>query len=91
MCYNMQGNYVYYYNYGRSRRSAVNIEDWTTGVKFRAGTMMGFFPFATASGPAPGPTQPHTQRASQALTSSLKRPERDADHSPPSSAEIKNA
>jgi hypothetical protein len=43
----------------------------------------------TVSRPALGPTQPPTQWLEGALSLGLKRPGREADHSPPSSAEIK--
>jgi hypothetical protein len=42
--------------------------------------------FATASRPALGPTQPPVQWLSGALS-----PDREANHSPPSNAEVKNA
>jgi hypothetical protein len=45
---------------------------------------------ATASILALGPTQPHSQRTSGALSLEVKRPGREADHSSPSSAEVKN-
>jgi hypothetical protein len=38
-----------------------------------------------------GPTQPHIQSVPRALSLGVKRPRREADHSPPSSAEVKNA
>jgi hypothetical protein len=47
--------------------------------------------FTTASGPALGPTQPPIQRVREALYRGVKRPGSETDHSPPSSAEIKNA
>jgi hypothetical protein len=47
---------------------------------------LGIFLFTTA---ALGPTQPPIQRVSGALSLGIKRPEREADHSPPSSAEVK--
>jgi hypothetical protein len=50
-----------------------------------------FFLFATAFKPTLGPTQPPIQWVPVALTQSVKRPGREADHSPPSSAEVKNA
>jgi hypothetical protein len=49
------------------------------------------FLFATASRPELGPTQPPIQRIPWALSLGVKRPRREADHSPPSSAEVKNA
>jgi hypothetical protein len=47
--------------------------------------------FNTASRTAMGPTQPPTQWVAGALSLGVKWPGREADHSPPSSAEIKNA
>jgi hypothetical protein len=41
------------------------------------------------SRPALGPTQPHIWWVSGALSPGVKRPGHDADHSPPSSAEVK--
>jgi hypothetical protein len=49
------------------------------------------FLFATASTSALGPTQPCTQWIPGTLSPWAKRPGREADHLPPSSAEIKNA
>jgi hypothetical protein len=48
---------------------------------------MGIFLFATVSRPAVGPTQSPIQGA---LTLGVKRPERETEQSPPSSAEVKN-
>jgi hypothetical protein len=47
--------------------------------------------FTTASRPALGPTQPPIQWVLGALFLVVKRPGREADHSPPSSAEVRNA
>jgi hypothetical protein len=47
--------------------------------------------FTTASRPALGPTQPPIQWVSVTLSLVVKRPRREADHSPPSNAEVKNA
>jgi len=47
--------------------------------------------FITFSTPALGPTQPPTQWVPGALSLWIKRPGREADHSPPSSAKVKNA
>jgi hypothetical protein len=52
---------------------------------------LGFFLFTTASRPALGPIQPPIQWVPGALSLGVKRPVREADHSPPSSAEVKNA
>jgi hypothetical protein len=65
---------------------------WTIGVlgfDFRRG--LGIFLFTTVSRTALGPTQPPMQWVPGALSLGVKRPEREADHSPPSSAEVKNA
>jgi hypothetical protein len=66
--------------------------DWMIGVvgfDFRRG--LGIFLFTTASRTALGPTQPPIQWEPGALFMAVKRPGREADHSPPSSAEVKNA
>jgi hypothetical protein len=47
------------------------------------------FLFSTASRTALGPTQPHIQWVPGALSLGVKRPEHEAYHSPPSSAEVK--
>jgi hypothetical protein len=63
---------------------------WTIGVlgfDFRRG--LGIFLYTTASRTALGPTQPRIQWVSGALSLGVKRPGREADHSPPSSAEVK--
>jgi hypothetical protein len=41
--------------------------------------------------PALGLTQPPNQWVPAAFSQGVKRPDREADHSPPSSAEVKNA
>jgi hypothetical protein len=63
--------------------------DWTTGVRFPAGTSP--FLFATVSTPAPGLTQPPVQWVLGVPSPRLKRLGREADHLPPSSDEAKNA
>jgi hypothetical protein len=78
-----------------SRGSSVSTE-----TKLRAGQQgfnsrqeqwWDFFLFANSSRPALGPTQPPNEWVPGALTPGVKRLEREGDHSPPSSAEIKNA
>jgi hypothetical protein len=63
---------------------------WATGVRVPVGT--GDFSFhrrvQTGSG---GPTQPPIQWIPGALSLGVKRPRREADHSPPSSVEVNNA
>jgi hypothetical protein len=61
---------------------------WTTGVRFPAGA--GTFFFATVSRPAVRPTQPPIQSVPGALSLRVKAPDCEADHSAPSSAEVKN-
>jgi hypothetical protein len=52
---------------------------------------LGIFLFTTASRTALGPTQPPIQWVLGALSLGVKRSGREAEHSPPSSAKIKNA
>jgi hypothetical protein len=49
----------------------------------------GIFLFAIASRPALGPTRPPIQWVPEALYLGKKRPGPEADHSPPSSAKVK--
>jgi hypothetical protein len=75
----------------RSRDSSVGItlsyglDD--RGFESRQG--LGIFLFTTASRPALGPTQPPIQWVPGALSLGVKRPGRQADYSPVSSAEVK--
>jgi len=46
--------------------------------------------FTTMSRPSPGPTQPPFQWSPGALTPGINQPGHEGDHSPPSSAEVKN-
>jgi hypothetical protein len=52
---------------------------------------LGIFLLTTASRPAVGPTQTPIRWVPGELSLGVKRPGREADHSPQSSAEIKNA
>jgi hypothetical protein len=76
-----------------SRDSSVGIatgyglDDRMIGVWFPAG--LGIFLFDIPSRPALVPTQPPIQWVTRALSLGVKRPGREADHSPPSSAEVK--
>jgi hypothetical protein len=65
------------------------LDDRGSRVLFPAG--LGIFLFTTASRMFLGPTQPPIQWVPGALSLVVKRPGREADHSPPSSAEVKNA
>jgi hypothetical protein len=57
---------------------------------FETQQWLGIF-FTTMSRPALGPTQPPSQWVPGALSLGVKRPGHEADHSPPSCAEVKNA
>jgi hypothetical protein len=50
---------------------------------------LGIFLFTTASRTVPGPTQPPIQWVPGALSLGVKQQGREADHSPPPSAEVK--
>jgi hypothetical protein len=60
---------------------------WKTGVPVPEGP--GNFLFVTASRTELRPTKPPIQRVPGALSLELMRPGRESDHSPPSSAEVK--
>jgi hypothetical protein len=65
---------------------------WTIGVLgFVSRQGLGIFLLTTVSRTALGPTQSPIQWVTGALSLGVKRPGREADHSPPSSAEVKNA
>jgi hypothetical protein len=63
------------------------LDDRGSRVRFPAG--MGIFLFTTASRTALGPTQSPIHWIPGTLSLRLKRPGREADHSPPSNAEVK--
>jgi hypothetical protein len=63
------------------------FDDRGSRVRFSAGRRN--FIFTTASRTALVPTQPPIQWLLGALSLGIKRPGREADHSPPSSAEVK--
>jgi hypothetical protein len=64
---------------------------WTIGVVgFDFRRRLGIFLFTTVSRPPPVPTQLPIQWVLGVLSLGVKRPGREADHSPPSSAEAKN-
>jgi hypothetical protein len=63
---------------------------WTIGVlEFDSRWGLGIFLFAAASGVVLGPARPAIQWVPGALSLEVGRPGRGADHSPPSSAEVK--
>jgi hypothetical protein len=63
---------------------------WTIRVLgFESRRGLGIFLFTTASRTTVGPTQPPIQWVPGALSLGVKRSGREADHSPPSSAEVK--
>jgi hypothetical protein len=59
--------------------------------RFRSQQGLGIFLFATTSRPVLGPSQPPIQWVPGTLFLGLKQSRHEADHSPPPSAEIKNA
>jgi hypothetical protein len=68
---------------------------WATGwatrvLGFDSRRGLGIFLFTITSRTALGPTHPPIQWVPGALPLGVKRPGREADHSPPSSAEVKN-
>jgi hypothetical protein len=56
---------------------------------FESRQRLGIFLFTTESRTALGPIQPHILCAPRALSLGVKRLGREADHSPPSNAEVK--
>jgi hypothetical protein len=73
---------------------AQSIQRWATGwtievLGFNTRRGLGIFLLTTESRTALGPTQPPIQWVLGALSLEAKRPGREADHSPPSSAEVK--
>jgi hypothetical protein len=74
---------------------AQSVQRWATGrttgvLGFDSRWRLGIFLFTTASRTDLGPTQPPIQWVPWALSLGVKRPKHEADHSPPSSAEVKN-
>jgi hypothetical protein len=64
---------------------------WTIGVLgFDSRRELGIFLFTTASRTGLGPTQPTIQWVTTDTSLGIRRPGREVDHSPPSSAEVKN-
>jgi hypothetical protein len=65
----------------------MHLTCWSRGSLVSIG--WDFFLFATASRPAVGPTHSPIQWVPGAFTTKVKRSVREADHSPPSRAEVK--
>jgi hypothetical protein len=70
------------------------VQNWATGwtigiLGFDSQRRLGLFIFTTASRTALGPAQPPIQWVPGALSLGIQRSGREADHSPPSSAEVK--
>jgi hypothetical protein len=64
---------------------------WTIRVQFLVGATKGFSLFPTTFRPVLGPTHPPIQWALEALSLKVKQLGHEADHSPLSSAKVKNA
>jgi len=64
----------------------VKVADYMLDTGLRFPTASGIFLFSTASILVLGPTQPPIQWALSVFDLRIKRPDRAADHSPPSSA-----
>jgi hypothetical protein len=75
--------------YIRTRDSDWLRAGWPTGRRLSPGKGKNFL-FSTSFRPVLGPTQPHIQWVPGVLLQRVKRQEREADHSPPTSAEVKN-
>jgi hypothetical protein len=78
-----------------SQRHSV-VQHWTTSwmigvLGFNSWRGLGNFLFTTASRTVLRPTQPPSQWVPRALSLGVKRPGRETDNSPPSSAEVNNA
>jgi hypothetical protein len=76
------------------RQDSSVVQRWATGWMIRGSCPtrgVGIYLFTTAPRPALGPTQPSIQWVPGALSLGVKWLGREADHSPPCSAEITNA
>jgi hypothetical protein len=78
----------------KSRDNSIGIERWATGwmigvLGFDSWRGLKIFLFTTVSRTALGPTQPPIQWVPRALSLVVKRLGREAGHSPPPSAEVK--
>jgi hypothetical protein len=69
--------------------SGIALSYGRDGRGFESRQGLGIFLFTTASRPALGPTQPPIQWVQGPLSLGVKRPGREADHSPPCGTEVK--
>jgi hypothetical protein len=76
---------VYFMVYGIGIAAGYRPDDRGIGVRVPVGSRI----LSTSSRPPLGPTQPPIQWVPGALSPGMKRPGREADHSPPTSAEVK--
>jgi hypothetical protein len=89
--YEMDEILVIYHVIYRSRDSIVGIatgyglDNWGVGVRVPVRSRI----FSTSSRPALGSTHPHIQWVPGAPSPVVRRPGREANHSPPASAEVK--
>jgi hypothetical protein len=81
---------VYYFGSRVAQSVQCLTTGWTTGQsEFDPRQEQGIFPLSSVSRPALRPTQPPVKWVPGVLSPGVKaRLERDADHSPPSSAEV---
>jgi hypothetical protein len=90
--------YLYLYSYYKTKGSRVSsvstVSDYgldDRAIGDRSPAVQRIFPLTSVTRPALGPTQPPIQWVPGVLSPWVKaRPRRDADHSPPSSAEVVN-
>jgi hypothetical protein len=76
----------------QNKSQKLHIFRWLAGRSgFDSRQELGIFHFAIQSRTALGPTQPPIQWVPAVLSPGVKRPGCEADHSPPSSVEVKNA
>jgi hypothetical protein len=77
--------------YSRFHKSGIPLGYGLDNRGFESRQELVILQFTTASRPTLRPNHPPIQGAPGTLFLVIKRPEREADHSPPSSAEVKNS
>jgi hypothetical protein len=77
--------------FGYTLLCSIALEYGLNDREFESRKRVGIFLFTTAFRPALGPTQSPILWVQGALSVGVNRPGREADHSPPSSAKVKNA